>query len=297
MAQDFDIDLLRAFVAVAESGGFTRAADKLNRTQSTVSQQIQRLEQAAGAPLLLRDTRSLQLTEDGDRMLTYARRLLSLHDEARAAIGGVSHSGEVRLGVSEDIAPVALPRALAEFARLHPRLHISMVCDLSVNLVQQFRRGDLDVAVVKQAPDDRSGERLKLEPLVWIAGPGLALDPDEPIPLCFWPPGCIFRDRIIEALDNAAIRWRVAYTSPSLTGVRAAVSAGIGVSAMMASVIDASLRPLDRRILRLPRLGEVALACHVASEKQNGGRHAAAAQDLARFIAAATLQVVPGRAA
>lgn len=285
MAQDFDIDLLRAFVAVAESRSFTRAAEKLNRTQSTVSQQIQRLEQAANAALLLRDTRSLQVTEDGDRMLTYARRLLSLHDEARAAIGGVSHSGEVRLGVSEDIAPVALPRALAEFSRVHPRLHISVVCDLSATLTTQFRRGELDLIVVKQSPDVRSGERLKIDPLVWIAGPGLALDPNEPIPLCLWPQGCIFRDRIIEALDEAGLRWRVAYTSPSLAGVRAAVAAGLGVTAIMASSLEPGLRPVDRRTLRLPKLGEVALASHVAT-----GKGATAAQDLARFIATALAQ-------
>jgi len=286
MAHDLDIDLLRAFVGVAESGSFTRAAEKLNRTQSTVSQQIQRLEQAANAPLLLRDTRSLQLTEDGDRMLTYARRLLSLHDEARAAIGGVSHSGEVRLGVSEDIAPLALPKALAEFARVHPRLHIAMQCDLSLVMMKQFQRGDVDVAVVKQDPSDRSGERLKLDPLVWFAGSGLALDPAEPLPLCLWPQGCIFRDRIINALDAAGIRWRVAYTSPSLAGVRAAVAAGLGISAMMLSVIEPGLKPLDRRRLKLPDLGEVALVCHVTSR----GKRAAAAQDLGRFIASAVTQ-------
>jgi len=288
MAQDLDIDLLRAFVGVAENGSFTRAAEKLHRTQSTVSQQIQRLEQAAKAPLLLRDTRSLQLTEDGDRMLTYARRLLSLHDEARAAIGGVSHSGEIHLGVSEDVAPVALPKALAEFSRVHPRLHISMHCDLSLALLKLFHRGELDVAVVKQDPSDRSGERLKLEPLVWFAGPGLALDPAEPVPLCLWPPGCIFRDRIINELDAAGIRWRVAYTSPSLAGVRAAVAAGLGVSAMMASVVEPGLKLVDRRLHRLPELGEMALACHVTAR----GKRVAAAQDLAHFIATAITQPV-----
>lgn len=288
MAHDLDIDLLRAFVGVAESGSFTRAAEKLNRTQSTVSQQIQRLEQAANAALLLRDTRSLRLTEDGDRMLTYARRLLSLHDEARAAIGGISHSGEMRLGVSEDIAPMALPRALAEFGRVHPRLHIAMQCDLSATLMKQFHRGELDVAVVKQDPADRSGERLKLDPLVWFAGPGLALDPADPVPLCLWPPGCIFRDRIITALDAAGIRWRVAYTSPSLAGVRAAVTAGLGVSAMMASVVEPGLKQVDRRVHRLPDLGEMALVCHVIAK----GRRAAAARDLAHFIATAITQPV-----
>lgn len=291
MPQDFDIDLLRAFVAVAESSSFTRAAAKLNRTQSTVSQQIQRLEQAANAPLLLRDTRSLQLTDEGDRMLAYARRLLSLHDEARAAISGIGHSGEVRLGISEDVAPVALPRALAEFSRVHPRLHISVVCDLSVALVRQFRRGDLDIIVVKQDPEDRNGERLRLEPLVWMAGAGFVFDPNQPIPLCLWPPGCLFRDRIIAALDAAGLPWRVAYTSPSLTGVRAAVAAGIGISAMMASSIESGLKVVDRRIMRLPKLGDVALACHVA------GKRAEAAQDLARFIAAAAIQTTPARAA
>lgn len=282
MALDFDIDLLRAFIAVAECGGFTRAAQRLNRTQSTVSQQVQRLEQAAGARLLLRETRQVQLTEEGDRMLAYGRRLLSLHDEARAAIAGVSHSGEVRLGVAEDFAPVALPRALAEFNRLHPRLHVNVICDLSRSLMRQFHDGEQDLVVVKQDPDDRSGERLRTDPLVWIAGPGLVLDPAAPLPLCLWPPGCLFRDRIIAALDKAGMPWRIAYTSPSMAGVRAAVAAGIGVSALMAGAVDGGLNLVDRRSLRLPALGEAALVCHVAQ-----GRRAAAAQDLGRFIARA----------
>jgi DNA-binding transcriptional LysR family regulator len=292
MAQDFDIDLLRAFVAVAESGGFTRAAEKLSRTQSTVSQQIQRLEQAAKAPLLLRDTRSLQLTEDGDRLLTYARRLLSLHDEARAAIGGASHSGELRLGVTEDFATAALPRALAEFTRVHPRLHLTVVCDLSVALMRRFRRGELDLVVVKQMQDEVGGERLRVEPLVWLSGQGTSFDPDQPLPLCLFPPGCMFRDTVTAALDAAGREWRIAYTSPSIAGLQAAVAAGIGLTALMASSITPGLKRVDRRVMRLPRLGDMALVSHVA-----GGRRAAVAQDLAGFIAAATAQAYAVRAA
>ncbi|HEX6958981.1 MAG TPA: LysR substrate-binding domain-containing protein [Ferrovibrio sp.] len=291
MAQDFDIDLLRAFVAVAETGGFTRAAAKLNRTQSTISQQVQRLEQAANAQLLLRDTRSLQLTEEGDRMLAYARRLLSLHDEARAAIGGVSHSGEVRLGVAEDFATLSLPKALAEFSRVHPKLHLSVVCDLSVALLRRFRQGELDLVVVKQLPEDRSGERLRVDPLVWLAGPGFTLDRDEPVPLCLFPPGCLFRDRVTAALDEAGRPWRIVYTSPSIAGLQAAVAAGIGLSILTAASDRGNLKAVDHRALRLPKLGDIALVSHVAT-----GKRAAAAQDLARFIARSA-QLLPARAA
>jgi DNA-binding transcriptional LysR family regulator len=288
MAQDFDIDLLRAFVAVAECGGFTRAAVRLNRTQSTVSQQVQRLEQAAGAQLLLRETRQLQLTEEGDRMLAYGRRLLSLHDEARAAIAGSGHSGEVRVGFAEDFAPLALPLALAEFNRAHPRLHLSVVCDLSVALARRFRHGELDLVVVKQLPEDRSGKRLRLDPLVWLAGPGFVPKDDEPLPLCLFPPGCLFRDRVTAALDAIGRPWRIAYTSPSIAGLQAAVAAGIGLATLTAVSDRGGLKPADAQAWGLPSLGEIALVCHVAQ-----GKRAAAAQDLARFVSRAAARVAP----
>ena len=224
-------------------------------------------------------------------MLAYARRLLSLHDEARAAIGGVSHSGEVRLGVAEDFATLSLPKALAEFSRVHPKLHLSVVCDLSVALLRRFRQGELDLVVVKQLPEDRSGERLRVDPLVWLAGPGFTLDRDEPVPLCLFPPGCLFRDRVTAALDEAGRPWRIVYTSPSIAGLQAAVAAGIGLSILTAASDRGNLKAVDHRALRLPKLGDIALVSHVAT-----GKRAAAAQDLARFIARSA-QLLPARAA
>ncbi len=275
MPADLDIDLLRSFVAVVDAGGFTRGAERVHRTQSTVSQQIQRLEEAAGGVLLLRQGRRVAPTEEGARLLAYARRILALHEEARQVLASEGPGEVVRLGSPEDFATIHLPRVLAGWARSRPRLRVEMRCDLSAALRRDLERGDLDLAVVKQPPGTAGGLGVWREALSWWGAPGLALA--EPVPLVVYPHGCHYRNHAIHALEAAGRRWRVAYASPSLTGLKAAVAAGLGVSPLPATAAADGFVAMEG----LPALPDSELGLHLAA-----GPVRPAVRDLADHILA-----------
>lgn len=260
MNTDLDIDLLRSLVAVVEAGGFTRAGERVHRTQSTVSQQIQRLETAVGHPLLLREGRHVRPTEAGERLLAYARRILALHDEARSLLAQARPQAVLRLGVTEDFASRHLTEALAAFARGQAGLRLDLRCDLSLTLLAELDRGELDIAIVKQEPGQRAGIATWREAVCWAAARGQpAALPSLPIPLAVYPQGCIYRNRAIHALDKAGLPWRLAYTSPSLAGLQAALASGLALGPLGQS----ALRP-DHRVLGpesgLPPLPDAELA-------------------------------------
>jgi DNA-binding transcriptional LysR family regulator len=226
-----DLELLRSFVSVVDAGGFTRAGERVHRTQSTVSQQIKRLEESLGRPLLHRNGKRATLTEEGERLLSYARRILALAAEARDVVARPAGDGVVRLGIPEDFAAYRLTEALSEFARSRPGLRLDVRCDLSVTLRRDLERGDLDVAMVKRAAGESGGTALWTEQLHWIASHRRPLDTRrDPVPLAVFGQGCLYRNRAIHALESAGRSWHIAYTSPNLAGVQAAVSAGLGVS-------------------------------------------------------------------
>ncbi|MEW5727835.1 MAG: LysR substrate-binding domain-containing protein [Pseudomonadota bacterium] len=258
MPADLDIDLLRSFVAVVDAGGFTRGAERVHRTQSTVSQQIQRLEEAAGSVLLVRQGRLVAPTEEGVRLLAYARRILTLHEEARQMLAAEGPGEVVRLGSPEDFATSHLPRVLAGWARSRPRLRVEMRCDLSAALRRDLDRGDLDLAVVKQLPGTAGGLGVWREPLAWVAATGF--EPGETVPLVVYPHGCHYRNHAIHALEAAGRRWRVAYASPSLTGLKAAVAAGLGVSPLPATAAAGGLAAVGG----LPALPDSELGLYLA---------------------------------
>lgn len=252
-----EIDLLRTFVSAADSGGFTKAGERVHRTQSTVSQQIQRLEQAAGHALFHRAGRKVRLTEEGDLLLGYARRLLDLHDEAKAVLGQGPGAGALRLGVTEDFASRSLADVLSRFAAA-PRRRLEVRCDLSVTLRRDLARGDIDLALVKQ-PSGQAGTLHRWhEQLHWLAAAGWQPDPDKPLPLVLFSPGCLYRQYALEALDRAGRPWHVAYVSPSLAGIQAALQSGLGVSALGRSAMAAGLAELrDLPPLPVAELGLV----------------------------------------
>lgn len=226
----FDLDLLKAFVSVVDAGGFTRAGERVHRTQSTVSQQIRRLEEQAGHELLVRGARTVSLTIEGERLLSYARRILALSIEAKAALaeGG---AGVVRLGLPEDFAVAALTGLIADFARSHPDVRLSVRCALSSVLAADLERGDLDLALMKREPGGVPARAVWPERLVWISGVG-PLAPDAPVPLVAFPQGCLYRNRAIHALEQAGRDWRIAYESPNLTGIEAALAGGLGIAVL-----------------------------------------------------------------
>jgi DNA-binding transcriptional LysR family regulator len=258
--RNLDLDLLRTFVTIADTGGFTRAGDQLGRTQSAISLQVKRLEEMLGRAVLERSSRTLRMTVDGEKLLSHARQLLRLNDEALADLLEPDVAGLVRLGVPEDFATVHLPVVLAAFTEAHPLVELEVTCDLTLNLLERFRAGDFDLVLVKREPaTPLRGVRVWREPLVWVGRERTSLADDQAVPLIVSPQPCVYRKRAIEALEEAGRRWRIAYTSTSLTGAQAAVKAGLGVTVLPREMVPTPLHALGRDS-GLPPLDETEIA-------------------------------------
>lgn len=259
-ARSLDLDLLRSFVAVADTGSFTHAAPLVGRTQSAVSLQIKRLEDQLGRLVFARGARRVALTPDGEKLLAHARHMLRLNDAAMAELTEPDVAGLVRLGVPEDFATAHLPDVLAAFTRAHPRVDLEVTCDLTLNLQAGFNRGDFDLVLVKREPGVAiDGTRVWREPLVWVARDAGSVPGDGPLPLIVSPQPCVYRKRAVSALDQARRAWRCAYTSTSLTGTQAAVRAGLGIAVLPREMCPDFLTPLGRES-GLPELADTEIA-------------------------------------
>ena len=234
-------ELLRTFLAVAEAGTFTGAARTLRLRQSTVSQQIRRLEEAAGRRLLDRDTHRVAITVEGEAMLDHARRVLDAHERMGRYLSGTPLRGRLRMGASEDVVLSALPDVLADFVRRFPEVNLELTAGLSENLYDAFDAGTLDVLFVKRRTGDRRGTVTWREPIVWIGRPDVRVPPDGPLPLLLYPPPSVTRARALDALEAAGRSWRVAFTSASLSGLSAAARAGIGIIPHSARLVPPGL--------------------------------------------------------
>ncbi|WP_119167757.1 LysR substrate-binding domain-containing protein [Algihabitans albus] len=259
MSRPLDLDLLRAFVAIAETGSFTRAGQDLGRTQSAVSMQIKRLEDQLESRLLDRSRRNVAVTGEGRLLLGYAKRLLQLNDEAVAQLLRPEVDGAVKLGTPDDYATCFLPGILASFAQAAPRVRIDVACDESLDLIGEVEAGRLDLALLTRTPAMRDGEALRRERLVWCASPGSPALRAEPLPLALFPEGCLFRQLVAQAFDAEGRDWRVAYSSPSLTALAAAVSAGLAVTVLAESTVPSGLQILEAGS-GLPQLPSVEIA-------------------------------------
>jgi DNA-binding transcriptional LysR family regulator len=241
-----DLDLLRSFVSVVDAGGFTRAGERVHRTQSTVSQQIRRLEESLGRPLLHRNGKHATPTEEGERLLSYARRILALAEEARDVVARPASDGVVRLGIPEDFAANRLTKVLSKFARSRPGLRLDVRCDLSVKLRSALERGELDLALMKRDAGESDAIAVWPELLHWVTSRSHPIEVrHDSVPLAVFPQGCLYRNRAIHALETAGRGWHIAYTSPNFAGIQAAVSAGLGVSILPEPAILG-----DHRVLR-----------------------------------------------
>ena len=243
-----DLELLRSFVSVVDSGGFTRAGERVHRTQSTVSQQIKRLEDDLGQPLLNRTAKDVTPTEAGERLLSYARRLLSLAEEARDVLAGPSKEGAVRLGIPEDFAAYRLTKLLASFSRSRPGLRLDVRVDQSTYLRRDLERGELDLALFKRGAGEKGGIAVWPERVHWVTSKTHPIDAEiRSVPLIGFPTGCLYRSRAIHAIESAGRAWHMAYTSSSLTGIQAAVAAGLGLSILSEIAIQADHRVLTAK--------------------------------------------------
>ncbi|MEV7423625.1 LysR substrate-binding domain-containing protein [Streptomyces sp. NPDC091212] len=251
----YDPGQLRTFLAVAQTLSFTQAARRLGLRQSTVSQHVRRLEDATGRPLFTRDTHSVELTEDGEAMLGFARSILAAHDRAAAFFGGTRLRGRLRFGASEDFVLTRLPEILESFRHDHPEIDLELTVELSGILHERLAAGLLDLVLAKRRPGDTHGRLVWQSTLAWIGAPHLRLDPDRPVPLIAFPPPALTRARALEVLEAHGRPWRVACTSGSLSGLIAAARAGLGVMAHTRGLIPPGLVPL--RAKHLPELGAV----------------------------------------
>lgn len=245
MLSMFDLELLRSFVSVVDAGGFTRAGERVHRTQSTVSQQIRRLEDDVGQPLLNRNGKDVTPTEAGERLLSYARRLLSLAEEARDVVAQPGNEGAVRLGIPEDFAAYRLAKLLGSFSRTRPGLRLDVRADQSTFLKRDLERGELDLALLKRDAGEKGAIASWPERVHWVTSKSHPRDIRlGSVPLIGFPAGCLYRARAIHALESAGRSWHMAYTSSSLAGIQAAVAAGMGLSILS----EMSIQP-DHRVL------------------------------------------------
>jgi DNA-binding transcriptional LysR family regulator len=265
----FDLDVLRSFVAGVELGSFAKAAERLGRSTSAVSAQLKKLEEQVGTPVLRKSGRGMVLTETGETMLAYARRLLELNDEAAAAMQGVELEGWVRLGLQEDFGETLLPEVLGRFARSHPKVRIEARIARNVELLDRLTSGRLDLALAWDTGSvSPHAERLGDAPLLWIGGKDVDApwlrERDEPLPLVMLDAPCLMRTAATTALDRAGMPWRIAFTSASLAGTWAAVAAGLGVSLRTPFGLPPSVRALAPHETSLPGLGTLGLCLHRA---------------------------------
>jgi DNA-binding transcriptional LysR family regulator len=242
---DFDPALLRAFVAVRDTGGFTRAAERLHLTQSAVSHQIRRLEQQVGRRLLHRTTHSLTLTEDGSDFLRHAERILSSLDALTERFRPSSVSGIVRFGVPESFMGDRLPPLLCRFARAFPAVRLDVSVTTYLDLRGMIDAGDLDLAVVLSTSGNQRERVLRRTQFVWVAAETFEPPRDASLPLAMAPAQCVNRQVGLAALEATPVDWNIVFTSPSHQGLRAAVLAGLGVTVLTRDDLEPGMKILD----------------------------------------------------
>jgi len=264
---NLEISSLQCFVALAEYGSFTQAAAKINITQSAISQQIAKLEKQLNTALFHR-ARSNTLTHAGEVLLSYAKEILKLEQEAIDYFREPELEGEIRFGLPEDFATVFLDKVLSDFSFNHPRISVSVECDLTLNLLNNFKKKHFDLVLVKldNKSDFPNGVEVWREKLVWVAAHNYSQSINtnhenakigasgqcQSLPLVLSPKPCVYRARAIDALNRAGLNWKIVYSSPSFAGATAAVRAGMGIT-----VLPLNMVPTNLDIYRDPRLPDL----------------------------------------
>ena len=268
---NLNMDVLRTFVTGLELGSFSKAAQRLGRSQSAISTQLRRLEEQAGRTLFKKSGRGLALTSAGESLLSYAKRILELNDEAIDGLKDAEVEGWVRLGIPQDFAEGWLTGVLGQFARSHPKVRVEVRAEQNIAILDRLVQGELDLALTWGADDKVRAEPLVDLPMVWIGRPDWAGPKrlgSEPLPLIAFEPPCVFRSAGIAALDQAGLGWRLSFTSPSLAGLWAATEAGLGVTLRTTIALPRSLIVLKPASSGLPALPKVQLTL---CRKKRGG--------------------------
>jgi DNA-binding transcriptional LysR family regulator len=262
MSKVLDLDLLQTFVAVAETGSFTNAAPRVGRSQSAVSMQMQRLEQSLGKQILIRTPKAVVPSPAGNDLLSYARRLLKLSDEAWMTITRQPESGTVRLGIPDDYAASLLPQVLRRFANEYPQIVVELVCEPSGKLNIAINDNSIDLAIVTRAPGQKL-EVLRREKLVWVTARTHDAWRDDPLPVALFDT-CSARANTIKGLSEAERRYRCTYSSPSLLGMITVVQTGLSVAALALCSVPDTLRIIGEHE-GLPKLDDLEIGVLRAS--------------------------------
>jgi DNA-binding transcriptional LysR family regulator len=225
-----DPRLLRAFVAILDDASFTRAAGRLHMTQSTISQQLARLEEAVGLALVDREARPVRATASGERLLGYARRILALQQEAETALGDRAGTTSVRIGLPEDVFSGPMAMLFRDFAREHREIRLDVTSGLSRELLRRYRAGEFDIVVVKEPAPSADARASFPEPMSWVEAADILGDWPDPIPLVVFPAGGLYREQMFARIERERRRWYVAFSGSSLSDVLVAVEAGLGVT-------------------------------------------------------------------
>lgn len=252
----FEPAQLRSFLAVAETLSFTKAADRLGLAQPTISQHIRKLETAAKRTLINRDTRDVRLTDNGDAMAGFARTILAAHDSAARYFSGSAMRGRLRFGTADDLAITGLPGILREFRQVYPQINLELTVGQSDQLFRRLNAGQLDLVFVKWVSGVNDGTVVQRDTFSWIGVEQTVLEPGAPVPLISYPAPSLSRKLAIDALEAHGRTWRITCTTRQISGVLAAVRAGIGVAVMPSSLVPDDLRNITRRF-DLPPVGDV----------------------------------------
>jgi DNA-binding transcriptional LysR family regulator len=276
MIPNLDVDLLKTFLAIADTGNFTRAAEQVHKTQSAVSMQMKRLEELLGRPLFARDGRASRFTVDGERLVEYARRIVAINDEAVSAFTKPELTGRVRFGTPDDYADRFLPEILARFSRTHPQVTVDVECLNSSVLLERVKRGEIDLALATCGCDVTSSEIVRSEPLVWVTSTKHSVHLLELLPIAM--PECEWRRMAVESLETANRKYRIAYSSSNSNALNAAVMAGLAVGAVPELCLRPGMRLLTERD-GFPKIGAFDIGL-----LRKAGRPSSAVEALARHV-------------
>lgn len=244
MIATLDIDQLRTFAAIVDTGSYTRAAEDVHKTQSAVSMQMRRLEDRMGKPLFEKDGRFNRLTGDGERLLGYARRMIRLNNETMAAFDDRHLEGELRIGTPDDYAERFLPEIISRFSKTNPRVDLTIACEMTTSLVAELQRGTLDLAIITHQCSAATSTLVRREPLFWVTSANHRIEEEDVLPLAFGRPSCVWRQAAMEALVRMKRQHRIQISSWSATVISAAVLSGFAVSVLPECALRPGMRVL-----------------------------------------------------
>ncbi|MDA9094788.1 LysR substrate-binding domain-containing protein [Porticoccaceae bacterium] len=268
MMKNLPMDLLRAFVSVAQLNSFTKAGEILGRSQPAISLQIKRLEELVDESLLARNGKNLELTEAGESLYDYANQILTLNDLAISQLTKSSIAGKIRLGIPSEFATVLLPKIVSRFAKAYPNVTLEVNCELSKHLLSKEGKASHDlILALEDKPSATGSDLVKTDELVWVASADHNTQKVSTVPLIAAAEGCIYRHRAIRVLDRSQQPWQIVYTNPDLTGIQYAIQEGLGVTVLAKSTVPENLKILTPSA-RFPDLGKVGISLICSSRNK-----------------------------